>query len=469
MGPACWDPEILVKMMDGGMDIARLNFSHGDHVSHQKTLDNLRIAMKQRPLKKIGIMLDTKGPEIRTGLFKDGLKSIELTAGQELKIVTDYSFKGDSTCIACTYDKLPTSVKKGNIILMADGSVSVEVVSVHSDHVITRVLNSAKIGERKNMNLPGVKVDLPVCGKREISDFLEFGIPNQVHYIAASFVQCAQDIRDIRNILGDKGRYIKIIPKIENQEGIINFDEILRECDAIMVARGDMGMEIPLEKVFLAQKMMIAKCNVAGKPIIVATQMLESMITAPRPTRAEVSDVANAILDGADCVMLSGESANGAFPLNAVDVLARTCLEAESCMDYPTWFRAIHEATPGPLTVPEAVCCSAVEAAEDTNASLIIALTETGHTARLIAKYKPKRLILAVAASDIVIAQLACVRGVVPVKVESFQGTESVIQKAVAAGKERGYIKTDDVVVAVHGIMEEVAGHTNLMKIVHCP
>lgn len=469
LGPACWQPDTLVKMMDAGMDICRFNFSHGDHESHGKCLEYVREAMKKNPSKKLGLMLDTKGPEIRTGFFKEGVKSVELVKDQQLKIVTDYSFKGDNTCIACTYEKLPQSVSKGNIILMADGSLSVEVTDIGKDFVMTRVLNNAKMGERKNMNLPGVKVDLPVCGQREIDDFLKFCIPNQMHYIAASFVQCAQDIKDIRNILGDKGRYVKIIPKIENQEGLINFDEILAECDGVMIARGDLGMEIPLEKVFLAQKMMIAKCNLAGKPVIVATQMLESMINAPRPTRAEVSDVANAVLDGCDCVMLSGESANGLFPVNAVEVLAKTCLEAESCLNYPALYNAIHAAVPSPLSVPEAVCCSAVETAEDTGAALIVALTETGHTARLLAKYKPRQIILAISASDINMSQLSCVRGVVPVKVDSFQGTESVINKALSAGKERGFIKTGDVVVCVHGIMEEVAGHTNLMKVVTCP
>eukprot|EP01055_Gregarina_sp_Pseudo9_P002050 Gregarina_sp_Pseudo_9__2049@NODE_241_length_3460_cov_2697_985092_g225_i0_p2_GENE_NODE_241_length_3460_cov_2697_985092_g225_i0NODE_241_length_3460_cov_2697_985092_g225_i0_p2_ORF_typecomplete_len516_score88_79PK/PF00224_21/9_8e146PK_C/PF02887_16/8_8e03PK_C/PF02887_16/3_8e28HpcH_HpaI/PF03328_14/1_6e03HpcH_HpaI/PF03328_14/0_0004_NODE_241_length_3460_cov_2697_985092_g225_i0841631 len=469
MGPACWDVDMLVKMIDAGMDVARFNFSHGDHETHGKCLGNVREAMKQRPWKKLALMLDTKGPEIRTGFFREGIKAIELKAGQKLKIVTDYGFKGDETCIACTYDKLPQSVKPGNVILMADGSVSVSVDSTHGDHVITTVLNNAKIGERKNMNLPGVKVDLPVCGDREIKDFLEFGVPNQMHYIAASFVQCAQDIRDIRKILGEKGRYMKIIPKIENQEGIINFDEILRECDGVMIARGDMGMEIPLEKVFLAQKMMVAKCNVAGKPVIVATQMLESMINAPRPTRAEASDVANAVLDGCDCVMLSGESANGAFPINAVEMLSKTALEAESCQEYSRVFTAIHQSIALPMSVPEAVCCSAVETAEDTNATLIVALTETGHTARLLAKYRPRQLILALVASDIVVAQLAYVRGVQAVKIDSFQGTDSVIAKAIATGKERSYVKSGDVIVAVHGIMEEVAGHTNLMKVLTCP
>lgn len=319
MGPSCWDVKKLVEMIDAGMNVARLNFSHGDHPTHAQTVANLHEAMKLRPGKKIGILLDTKGPEIRTGMLKDHA-SITLTSGQQLKITTDYDFVGDNTCIACSYSKLPQSVQIGGHILMADGTISVEVTAIGDNHVMTKVLNNATMGERKNMNLPNVKVDLPVCGEREKNDILNFGIPQGCNFIAASFTQCADDVRYIREVLGARGRHIKIFPKIENVEGILNFDEILAESDGIMVARGDMGMEIPPEKVFLAQKMMIAKCNVAGKPVITATQMLESMIHNPRPTRAEVADVANAVLDGTDCVMLSGETAGGFFPINAVQV-----------------------------------------------------------------------------------------------------------------------------------------------------
>lgn len=259
------------------MNVARLNFSHGDHAAHAKIVANLHEAMRQRPGKKIGLMLDTKGPEIRTGSLKDKA-AISLTVGQTLKITTDYNFVGDSSCIACSYAKLPQSVKVGTNILIADGTLIVEVTEVGDDHVVTRVLNNAIIGERKNMNLPGIKVDLPVCGDREKDDIINFAIPQGCNFIAASFTQAADDVRQIRNLLGARGRHIKLIPKIENVEGLVNFDEILAEADGIMIARGDMGMEIPPEKVFLAQKMMISKCNVAGKPVVTATQMLESMI-----------------------------------------------------------------------------------------------------------------------------------------------------------------------------------------------
>lgn len=319
MGPACWDVDKLVQLFDAGLNICRLNFSHGDFESHGRTVDNIRLALKQRPNKRVAILLDTKGPEIRTGMLKDH-KSVSLKAGQQLKLVTDYNVEGDETTISCSYAKLPLSVKIGGTILLADGSVVLKVLETAPESVLCTVMNDATIGERKNMNLPGTKVDLPVIGDKDIKDILEFGLPHDIDMIAASFVQSPDDVRRIRDILGQKGQHVKIIPKIENVEGILNFDEILAVSDGIMVARGDMGMEIPPEKVFLAQKMMIAKCNVAGKPVITATQMLESMHNNPRPTRAEVADVANAVLDGTDCVMLSGETANGNFPVEAVHV-----------------------------------------------------------------------------------------------------------------------------------------------------
>merc|ERR1712232_20242 len=333
MGPSCWDIDKLVQMFDAGCNICRLNFSHGDHDAHGACVSRIREAMKQRPDKTIGIALDTKGPEIRTGFFAAGGK-ITLKAGQDLKLVVDYSFKGDNTCFAVTYVGLPKAVQPGNTILIADGSLVLKVKSCGGDHVMCEVMNSCSIGERMNCNLPGVKVDLPVLQQKDIDDLVNFGIPHGVHMVFASFVQSADDVKFIRETLGEAGKNIKIFPKIENQEGLNNFDEIVQAADGIMVARGDLGMEIPPEKVFLAQKIMIAKCNLMGKPVICATQMLESMGNAPRPTRAEAGDVANAVLDGTDCVMLSGETAGGAFPVEAVTVMRKIAQEAESTLDY---------------------------------------------------------------------------------------------------------------------------------------
>merc|ERR1719487_329061 len=367
MGPSCWSVENLCKLIDAGMNVARLNFSHGDHKGHGDCVTRIREADKLRPDKPIAILQDTKGPEIRTGFFAAGGK-VSLKSGQDLKLVTDYSFKGDASCFAVTYEKLPTAVKPGNMILCADGSLVLKVKTCGSDHVITEVMNDCALGERKNCNLPGVKVDLPVLQDKDKDDIVNFGIPNKVHFVAASFVQSAADVKMIRDTLGEAGKEIRIISKIENQEGLVNFDEICEASDGIMVARGDLGMEIPPEKVFLAQKIMIAKCNLQGKPVICATQMLESMTAAPRPTRAEAGDVANAVLDGTDAVMLSGETAGGAFPVEAVTIMRRIVEEAEASLDYNAMYKARRMdvlRSGGTVSEAETTCSAAVKTCYD--------------------------------------------------------------------------------------------------------
>lgn len=270
LGPSCWEVEMLVKMLDAGMNIARLNFSHGDHKTHAQSLDNLRSALKQRPEKTCAVMLDTKGPEVRTGFLRDN-KPIDIVSGQSLKILTDYEIEGDNTKIACSYKNLPKSVKVGGLIYIADGSLTCEVTEVHNDHIVVKCKNSCKLGEKKNMNLPGAYVDLPTITPKDEEDLVEFGIRQNIDFVAASFVRKAQDIHNIRDVLGVGGNFIKIIAKIENHEGLENYDEILAAADGIMVARGDLGMEIPPEKVFIAQKWMIQKANLACKPVITAT------------------------------------------------------------------------------------------------------------------------------------------------------------------------------------------------------
>lgn len=455
MGPSCWSNEMLIKLMDCGMNVARLNFSHGDHETHGATIARIREAVKQRPGKSVAILLDTKGPEIRTGFFREDVgKAIELKQGQDLKLVIDYSFKGDSTCIAVSYDKLCASVKKGNIILCADGSLSLKVKEVAADFVITEVMNNCKLGERKNCNLPGIKVDLPVLQEKDVNDLVNFGIPQGVDFVAASFVQSAADVKVIRDTLGMRGRNIQIISKIENEEGLKNFDEICMASDGIMVARGDLGMEIPPEKVFLAQKIMISKCNLMGKPVVTATQMLESMTKLPRPTRAEASDVANAVLDGTDCVMLSGETAGGDFPVDAVTIMRRICQEAENVVEYGSLYlntRLGVLAEFGQMSSVEAMCSSAVKTTMDADCKLIVVLTESGVAARVVAKYRPGVPIIAISASEQVTRQFSVVRGVHAMLTESFAGTDSVITKALAYAKEIGMVSSGDGVVCVHG------------------
>jgi pyruvate kinase len=319
------------------------------------------------------------------------------------------------------------------------------------------------------MNLPGAIVDLPTLTPKDCDDLVNFGVKYGVDFIAASFVRKGSDIDYIREVLGEQGANIKIIAKIENQEGLENFDEILRKTDGIMVARGDLGMEIPIEKVFLAQKMMIAKSNIAGKPVVTATQMLESMIANPRPTRAECADVANAVLDGTDCVMLSGETANGEYPADAVRTMANTCLEAESMIDYDSVYDKIrHDSlrVNGKMSPAESVASSAVKTAYDTDAKMIIVLTETGTSARLIAKYHPGVPILALCPYPDVARQCQGItKNVRSSVLASMVGTESILLKAIETGKELGWCQSGDSVVCVHGSKECASGSTNLLRV----
>ncbi|KAJ8603146.1 hypothetical protein CTAYLR_004612 [Chrysophaeum taylorii] len=391
IGPSCWSVEGLGMLLDEGMNVARLNFSHGDHETHARTIGRLKEALALRPGLQCAVMLDTKGPEIRTGFFGDSFEKLVLRAGQELVLTTDYDHKSDGTKLACTYAKLPQSVRPGNQILIADGSLVLEVKAIESEtEVRCIVLNDASIGERKNMNLPGVKVELPVLQPKDVADLQQFGVPRDVDMVAVSFVQSAGDVQVVREILDAAGgQGIKIISKIENQEGLENFDEILAANDGVMVARGDLGMEIPPEHVFSAQKMMIAKCTAVGKPVIVATQMLESMVSNPRPTRAECSDVANAVLDGADAVMLSGETAGGKFPREAVAIMARICCQAEKSYDFEkAYLQELAYEKAKTLSLVEATAAAAVQAARTSAAKVIIIFAHTGATSMLFAKYK---------------------------------------------------------------------------------
>ena len=419
----------------------------------------------------MGVMLDTKGPEIRTGVLDASCGGkLKLVKGELLEVGTDYARPCTPQYLACSYKDLPTTVHPGSKILVADGALSLEVVECKSDSIITRVLNNAAFGDKKNMNLPGAVVALPTLTEKDIDDLQNFGVKHGVDFIAASFVRKGSDIDFIRQTLGEKGKNIKIIAKIENQEGLENYDEILRKTDGIMVARGDLGMEIPIEKVFLAQKMMIAKGNIAGKPVVTATQMLESMISAPRPTRAECADVANAVLDGTDAVMLSGETANGEYPCDAVRMMANTCLEAESIVDYVALSDKIRLhtlQTSGPMDAAESVASSAVKTAWDVKAKFIVVLTASGKTARLIAKFRPSMPILALTTNADVARQMQgymknCRSMVIP----TFAGTDGVVKAAIESGKSMGWCKAGDNVVCVHGSTEGGDDEmTNLMRI----
>ncbi|KAL3821796.1 hypothetical protein ACHAXA_008789 [Cyclostephanos tholiformis] len=471
MGPACWDVPTLEGLIDAGMNVARFNFSHGDHEGHKACLDRVRQAARNRN-KHVGILLDTKGPEIRTGFFADDAKKITLKRGDNITLTADYNFKGNSKKLACSYTSLATSVKTGQSVLVADGSLVLTVLSCHPSEgeVVCRIENDCSIGERKNMNLPGVVVDLPTLTEKDIDDIVNWGVKHKVDYIAASFVRKADDVHKIREVLGDMDGKIKIYCKIENQEGMENYGDILAATDGIMVARGDLGMEIPPEKVFLAQKYMIREANIAGKPVITATQMLESMITNPRPTRAECSDVANAVLDGTDCVMLSGETANGEHPLAAVSIMARTVVEAESAVNHDSLYQAVRNSTLrryGHLSTSESIASSAVKTAIDVNARAIIVMSESGNTARQVAKFRPGMPIKVVTTSEQVANQCyGTLKGCSAITVEHMDQEDSAVDSVIKEMKASGKAKAGEPVVIVFGTVAK-SGATNTMKIVY--
>ncbi|TKY58952.1 Pyruvate kinase, cytosolic isozyme [Spatholobus suberectus] len=471
LGPASRSVPMVEKLLRAGMNVARFNFSHGSHEYHQETLDNLRTAMENTGI-LCAVMLDTKGPEIRTGFLKDG-KPIQLKQGQELTLSTDYSIKGDEKMICMSYKKLAEDVKPGSVILCADGTISFTVLSCDKQLGLVRCRceNSAVLGERKNVNLPGVIVDLPTLTEKDKEDILAWGVPNKIDMIALSFVRKGSDLVQVRRVLGKHAKNIMLMSKVENQEGVANFDDILANSDAFMVARGDLGMEIPIEKIFLAQKVMIYKCNIQGKPVVTATQMLESMIKSPRPTRAEATDVANAVLDGTDCVMLSGETAAGAYPDLAVQTMAKICIEAESTLDYGDVFKRIMEHSPVPMSPLESLASSAVRTANSAKAALILVLTRGGSTAKLVAKYRPGMPILSVvvpelktdtfdwACSDEAPARHSLIfRGLVPIlsaasaRASHAETTEEAIEFAVQHAKSKGLCHNGDSIVALHRV-----------------
>ncbi|KAK8950577.1 hypothetical protein KSP40_PGU000019 [Platanthera guangdongensis] len=473
LGPSSRSVVMLEKLLRAGMNVARFNFSHGSHDYHQETLDNLHAAMNNTGI-LCAVMLDTKGPEIRTGFLKDE-KPIHLQQGQEITITTDYNIKGDERMISMSYKKLALDMKPGGIILCADGTITLTVLSCDEEQGLVQCLcnNSAVLGERKNVNLPGVMVDLPTLTEKDKEDILQWGVPNKIDVIALSFVRKGSDLVEVRELLGAHSKKIILMSKVENQEGVANFDDILTNTDAFMVARGDLGMEIPIEKIFLAQKLMIFKCNMQGKPVVTATQMLESMIKSPRPTRAEATDVANAVLDGTDCVMLSGETAAGAYPELAVQTMAKICMEAESYLDHRSVFKLITAGAPVPMSPIESLASSAVRTANSSKASLILVLTRGGSTAKLVAKYRPSIPILSVVVpelktnffdwfcSDESPARHSLVyRGLIPMlctataKASSSEATDEAVGLAIGHAKETGLCRTGDSVVVLHRLGE---------------
>jgi len=446
--------------MESGMNVARQNFSHGNFEEHKERMDRVK-RISAEIGKPIAIMLDTKGPEIRTKTFKDGL--VNVTTGQDFFLSTDQDFIGDESGVAVTYDKLTEDLEVGNIVLIDDGLIGMEVLSIEGDKIHCRVNNAGVIKNRKGVNLPGVRISLPAITEKDRAD-IEFGIEQEVDYIAASFIRKAEDVIEIRKILEDHGaEEIQIISKIENQEGVENINSIIKVSDGIMVARGDLGVEIPAEDVPLIQKQIIRKCNESGKPVITATQMLDSMQAHPRPTRAEVGDVANAILDGTDAVMLSGETAAGKYPVESVEMMAQIAIKTENSQAFDEAMKRRNLSTA--LSVTNAISHSTVNVADELGAKAIITSTSSGHTAREVSKHRPACTIIAVTPFDHIMRRVSLVWGVKPFKVAKAKDTDTLIENAVNRAMETDLIQPGDLVVISAGIPIGIRGATNMIKV----
>jgi pyruvate kinase len=476
IGPNTNSPQALADLRKAGMNIMRMNFSHGDHAYHYTAIENLRKSFELLPGPPVAIALDTKGPEIRTGNMRSG--EVELRAGTMLTVTTNIDDKNncDETLIYVDYVNLPIVVEVGSYIFIDDGLISLRVVEIAADRISIKaeVVNTGKLNSKKGVNLPGIKVDLPSISEQDARD-LVFGVENGVDMIFASFIRKREDVLAIRKVLGEKGRRIMIVSKIENQEGVQRFDEVLSESDGIMVARGDLGIEIPVQKVFLAQKMMIARCNIVGKPVICATQMLESMTFNPRPTRAEVSDVGNAVIDGADCVMLSGETAKGKYPYDCVRIMNEICVEAESTLHFLNFSNQIHSLNRHKHT-NETLAAAAVSASFEQDVQALIVLSISGNTARLVAKYRPQCPIICITTDQITSRQLHLTRGVYPVYCPLPYDSNSTtwpnyIDSMVAYGirecarKGMRMLKAGDIAIVVQGWTSS-SGHTNTLRVI---
>lgn len=461
IGPASESVETLERMIEAGMNVARLNFSHGDYEEHGARIKNIRQAAANKN-KDVAILLDTKGPEIRTANFAEG--EAEILAGSTVYIAMD-EVAGTAERFSVTYSGLIDDISVGSKILLDDGLIELEVVEIHKENneIETKALNSGQIKNKKGVNVPNVFLNLPGMTDKDREDII-FGIQNNVDFIAPSFIRRASDVLEIREVLEkNEGSRIQIIPKIENQEGVDRIDEILEVSDGLMVARGDLGVEIPAEDVPLVQKELIKKCNIVGKPVITATQMLDSMQRNPRPTRAEASDVANAIFDGTDAIMLSGETAAGLYPIESVQTMGNIALKTESALQHKN---ILNERSKNvSMTITEAISQSVTHTAMNLDVDTIITPTESGHTARMISKYRPKATILAVTFDERVNRQLALVWGVHAVMGQETDSTDAMLDVAIERGLASGICKHGSRVIITAGVPVGESGTTNLMKV----
>ena len=459
LGPATNDVEIMKKLIENGLDAARINFSHGTYESHAETIGKLKQAREELNA-PIPLILDTKGPEIRIKTFKDGKVRLEEDAKFTL---TTREVEGDETIVSVTYADLPKDLQRGSRVLIDDGLIELRVDSIEDTDVHCTVINGGSVSSRKGVNLPGVKVNLPSLMEKDIAD-LKFGVENGFDIVAASFIRSAADVVNIRRVLEENGGgHIHIISKIENQEGVENIDSILEVSDGIMVARGDLGVEIPPEEVPLVQKTLIAKANMRGKPVITATQMLESMVHSPRPTRAEANDVANAIFDGSDAIMLSGETAAGAYPLEAVETMARIAKKTESSIDYGSKMVGITE--PARVNITNAISRAACNAAAELNTAAISTITRSGFTARMISKHRPVCPLLASTSDERVWRQMNLIWGCKPLLYHGELPKGGVFDTALKIAVSSGMLKNGDTVVSALGMPLGFSGATNTLRV----
>jgi len=458
MGPATQSLDIIKKMIKAGMNIARINFSHGTHEEHAKTIALVKQAREELKV-PLGIMLDTKGPEIRIKTFKTG--SAALADGATFILTTD-DVEGDDSRVSISYKKLPRLIDTGTKILASDGLIELRVDKITAADIICTVVEGGILTNRKSINIPDYDLDMPYLSKADELDIL-FGIEHDVDYVAASFVREPADVRDIRSLLDrNGGEAIDIIAKIENRQGVDNIDKIIEASNGIMVARGDMGVEIPYEELPPIQKSIIKKCYLAGKRAITATQMLESMITSPRPTRAEISDVANAVYDGTSATMLSGETAVGRNPVETIRVMANIAVHAEDNINYKKRFKDADVKING---ITDAVCYATCSAAETLDAAAILVVTQSGKSARMISRFRPDMPIIAAVTDLKAYNQMAISWGVVPVLAQMQANTDKLFAHAVELAKGTGIVKKGDTVVITAGIPVGIPGNTNIMKI----
>ncbi len=459
IGPASRSPKLIEELIREGMDVARLNFSHGNHAEHSLVIRHVR-EISRRLKKQVAILQDLGGPKIRTGLLRNG--PIVLKEGQTFTLTTR-QVPGNEKETSLSHPLLLPEVRSGNTILLADGSLELRVEEVTSTDIKCRVISGGTLTSQQGINLPDADLEIPLLSKKDQRDLL-FGINQKVDFIGISFVRQAQDILQVRKILKKKaGEGISLIAKIEKRKAVSNIDKIIEVADAIMIARGDLGVEIPLEEVPLAQKAIIRKCNLAGKPVITATQMLESMVRNPRPTRAEVTDVANAIFDGTDAVMLSEETALGKYPLKSIRIMNKIAIQTEESLDYEKILQ--QRALSVKATVPDAVSNATCQIAHDLKAAAILIFTLSGSTARLVARYRPGIPIMAGSPEESTARKLALSWGVYPHKSQKIKDTDDMICKAKNTARRIGRLGRGEIIVITAGIPFAIPGITNLIKV----